>query len=495
MGSVESNSQPMVVPSVDDDGYEGPSFFWYDLETSGTDPRWDRIVQVAGLRTDMALNEIGRPIDTYVHLPDDVLPNPDATLVTGITPARTRTGIDEWQAAQLLQTIFSKPGTCGVGYNSLRFDDEFVRFAFYRTLHDPYAREWQHGNSRWDLIDLVRATGALRRDGLAWPTLEGDPSFKLELMAEANHIEHGQAHDALSDVRATLGLARLIREKQPKLFAYYFENRFKKRVRRLLEPFGARLCVHVSGMYPRARYCLAPVVSVCRHPSNANSIVVADLSQDIEPLLTLSAEELQQRLFKAGGEERPPLKEVRVNRCPFVAGSEVLNDENLKRLDLNMRVIQKRWHKLRQPGLWKKISRIYERPPEPGGTLDADAALYGGFLRDDDRQRCAAFREQLGPAAWPSLPAFSDTRLATLAARLKARAFPQLLTPEEQGRWHAFVTDKLGAHDSAWLALPAFFARLAELEAETPSAAPLLAELRAHGDALAHRYGVGTAAS
>ena len=106
---------------------------------------------------------------------------------------------DETQALLEINRIFSTPGTCVVGYNSLRFDDEFMRYGLYRNLIDPYAREWQNNNSRWDIIDLVRATGALRRDGIKWPTTdEGHPVYNLEKMTAANDLEHGSAHDALS---------------------------------------------------------------------------------------------------------------------------------------------------------------------------------------------------------------------------------------------------------------------------------------------------------
>ena len=211
------------------------SIFWYDLETSGINPRWDRVIQFAGLRTDLSLQETGEELCTYVRLPADVLPNPVAALVTGITPQQTqREGIDEWEAFRKILKLFSKPGTCVAGYNSLRFDDEFVRYGLYRLLMDPYAREWQNGNSRWDMIDLVRAAYALRPDGIEWPEENGVPVFKLEALAAANGITHESAHDAMSDVRATVGLAKVIRDKQPLLYEYYFKMPAKKKVRALL---------------------------------------------------------------------------------------------------------------------------------------------------------------------------------------------------------------------------------------------------------------------
>ena len=465
------------------------SFYWYDLETSGTDPRWDRIVQFAGLRTDADLNEIGDAVSTYVRLPDDVLPNPDAARVTGITPELTHErGIGEWQALTRINELFAQPGTCVAGYNSLRFDDEFVRHGLYRALMDPYAREWQGGNSRWDLIDLVRAAGALRRDGVEWPRdADGLPVYRLELLTVANGIEHGQAHDALSDVRATVALARLIRDAQPKLFDYYLSCRDKKFVRSLLEPFGARLCVHVTGMYPRDRYATAPIVSVCRHPTNSNAIIVADLARDVEQLVQGSEEEIREALFRPGNADRPPLKEVRLNRCPFVAGIEVLDDENWSRLGFDRKLIAERQRRLQKPGIAKKLMRVYSRGPrEP--APDPEAALYEGFVGDADRSRCQTLQRLLAENRWQDLD-FVDKRLVALAGRLKARSFPDKLTPGERADWHAFVRDKLFAEDAPWLTLPEYRARLAAMRADPTADDALLDSLEAHAARLEGEYG------
>ncbi len=465
------------------------SFYWYDLETSGTLPKWDRIVQFAGMRTNGDLETIGDEFCTYVQLPDDVLPDPDASLVTHITPQMTHNeGLTEANAIRRVNELFAEPGTCVAGYNSLRFDDEFVRYSLYRNLLDPYAREWQGGNSRWDLIDLVRATGALRRDGIEWPQ-DGDglPVYRLEELTAANGIEHGQAHDAMSDVRATVGLARLIKTRQPKLFDYYFGLRHKKQVRALLEPFGARLCVHVSGMYPRDRYGVAPVVSLTRHPTNGNSVIVVDLARDIEPLLQLSAEEISEQLFASDNPDRPGLKEVRINRCPFVAPIEVLTEENVERLSLDLKTVKERARRLTQPGLAQKIARVYH-VDKPAPSADPDAALYDGFLQDEDRSRCQQLRSELQTGRWREMD-FRDPRLARLARRMKARSYPALLDEDEIGRWRAFVAGKLEG-EGDWRNLRAFESRIAELSSEidNPEGGRVLEALVLHAQDLRLRY-------
>ncbi len=468
----------------------GNSFYWYDLETSGVEPKWDGIVQFAGLRTDENLEVIGDEFCTYVRLPDDVLPNPDSVLVTGITPQLTQAkGMAETQALVKINELFSAPGTCVAGYNSLRFDDEFMRYGLYRNLLDPYAREWQQGNSRWDLIDLVRATGGLRRDGIEWPVDEdGLPVYKLEVLTATNRIEHGHAHDAMSDVRATVALARLIKDKQPKLFDYYFQLRHKKKVREVLEPYGTRMCVHVSGMYPRSRSGVAPILPMTRHPTNGNSVIVVDLAADVEPILEWSAEEIAGELFKAGAERRPPIKELRINRCPFVAPIEVLNEENQARLEIDLKLAKERARRLGQPGIVQKLLQVFQQS-RPAAAVDADAALYDGFLQDEDRSRCTHLHELLRTGRWQTLD-FKDQRLHTLAQRMKARSFTGLLDEGEIGPWRDFVVGKLEG-EGDWLSLRAYDARVEELLCDgslSGDKLELVARLAEHAQDLRLRY-------
>ena len=393
-----------------------------------------------------------------------MLPDPVATTVTGITPQRTHEhGVTEWQALAEIHRQFAVPATCVAGYNSLRFDDEFVRFGFYRNMRDPYAREWQNGNSRWDLIDLVRAQGALRPDGMEWPhDDEGFPVYRLEALTTANGIEHGAAHDALSDVRATVALARLLKKAQPKLFDYYLDCRFKKQVRQVLEPYAARVCVHVSGMYPKERYRVAPVLPIGRHPTNSNSVIVADLGEDVEMLIHEDEMKLKENLFTKGATDRPPLKEIRINRCPFVADFAVLTEANMARAQIDPGVVEKRARRLRQPAVQQRIVNLYRDGRQPKAA-DVDAALYDGFLQDDDRSRCAAFTSAVAQGEWRDMD-FNDRRLVVLAERLKARSFSDLQSEEERQAWVSFVREKLAAEEVPWRTMSRFEEELDALQ-------------------------------
>ena len=424
------------------------SIFWYDYETTGINPRCDRAVQVAGIRTDVELNEIDQPLNLYCHLSEDILPHPAACLVTGITPSLLADkGLDEAEFITRTHAQLALPGTCGAGYNTLRFDDEVTRYSLYRNFFDPYAREWQGGNTRWDLIDVVRAAYALRPEGIVWPQNDGQVTLKLERLTAANGIDHGQAHDALSDVRATIALARLIREKQPKLYDWLFQLRTKQRVLdhvRLLQPM-----VHISGRFSAARHYLGVVLPLAWHPKNRNALIVCDLHYDPQPLLDMDAQSLRQLLYTRR-EELPegqlpvPLKLIHVNRCPVVAPLNVVRTQDQQRLQLDIGECQARAQRLiHAQEVWQdKVSAVYASedfvPSE-----DPEQQLYDGFLGDRDRRLCEQVRlcdpEQLAAQTWP----FDDERLPELLFRYRARNFPHTLSVAEQARWQMFCQQRL----------------------------------------------------
>lgn len=425
------------------------SIFWYDYETTGINPRCDRPLQMAGLRTDFDLNEIDEPVNLYCQPSDDILPHPAACAITGITPANlTERGLSEADFMTRVHAQLAAPGTCGAGYNTLRFDDEMTRYSLYRNFFDPYAREWQGGNSRWDLIDVVRAAYALRPDGIVWPTDdEGRVTLKLERLTAANGIDHGNAHEALSDVRATIALARLIREKQPKLYEWLFKLRSKQKVLdqiRLLQPM-----VHISGRFSAARHYVGVVLPLAWHPRNKNALIVCDLHLDPQGLLDLDADALRQRLYTrrddlAEGELPVPLKLIHINKCPVVAPLSVLRPQDQQRLGLDMPLYQQRALRLSDAQqVWlDKVAAIYARE-DFSVSQDPEQQLYDGFIGDRDRRLCEQVRSvdpaQLAQEQWP----FDDERLPELLFRYRARNFPETLNSEEQERWRVFCQKRL----------------------------------------------------
>lgn len=474
----------MAIDRVSNRAESAASFFWYDLETTGTDPRSDRIVQFAGIRTDLELNEVGSAFNTYVKCPVDVLPDPAACAVTGLTPQRVnRDGMNELEAYVAMNRCFAQPQTCVAGYNSLRFDDEFVRHGFFRHFIDPYAREWQGGNSRWDIIDLARAAAALRPEGIAWPTEEGLPTFRLGELADANGIAHRGAHDALSDVRATLDLARLLRDKQPRLFAYYLKLRDRGELQRRLRPERSSLSLHVSRMFARERNCIAPIIPLAWHPRNRYSVIVADVGRDVRPLIEWDVDRLRDALFGTHQDERPPLKEVRFNRCPFVAPLATLRPQDALRLKLDVAAAQRRADDLHAAvGMAEKVAALYGVRANTAAQ-DADASIYDGFIDDVDRVRCGeAISQMLDGVASPST-VFSDARLNELLFRMRARRDESMLSAPELTRWRAWMRSKLIDGGDTVMTLAKFRRFLAELDAP----AELIADLHAHANWIERR--------
>jgi exodeoxyribonuclease-1 len=473
------------------------TFFWHDYETSGADPWRDRPLQFAGIRTTMDLEIVGEPVMFFGKPPREMPPHPEACLITGIAPQQAeRDGLGEADFAARVHEQLAAPGTCGVGYNSLRFDDEFTRQMLYRNFHEPYGREWENGNSRWDLIDLVRMCAALRPEGIEWPRREdGTLSFRLEHLATANHLQQERAHDALSDVHALIGLARLIRVRQPRLWDWHFALRRKQKVFELLDVIGMTPVLHVSSRYPASRFCLAIVAPIAQHPTRAGEIIVYDLSADPSPLLALDEDEIADRVFTARadlpeGIERIPLRTVRANRAPALAPLSVLKGVDTARLQLDVeRCLAHRDQLATIDGLAEKLRRVFQRAADLPPPTDPELAIYSGFLPDADKRLLAEVRatppEQLGVRTFP----FRDARYPELLFRYRARNWPETLTPDERERWDAFRRERLTKPTPlTGLTLDEYFARIALLRAEHANDATKLAlldQLQAWGDTLA----------
>lgn len=469
------------------------SFLFYDLETFGADPRRSRIAQFAAIRTDEHLRQIEQASTFFIRPADDLLPSPEATLVTGITPQYAlQAGIDEADAFARIFEQMARPHTTTLGYNNLRFDDEFIRHGLFRNFHDPYAREWRGNNSRWDLLDVMRLAHALRPDGIEWPQREdGLPSFRLDDLAAANGVRDGDAHEALSDVRALIGIARRLRQAQPKLWEYALRLRDKRHAGRLLDPDTAAPVLHISQRYPAARLCAAPVLALARHPQIENRIIVYDLEREPDELLTLAPEAIAERLFQsraklAADQPRIGLKEVHLNRSPALVQWAHLRNADFQRLRIEPAQALARAERLRAagPDLAEKIRRVYARP-EPPAPADVDASLYDGFLPDQDRPRLDRVRAtppaQLGRIDF----GFSDPRLPELLFRYRARNWPDTLNVDERRRWDAYRQRRLQTDaDLAEPNLAQFHRQLETLrqhKADDQPALALLEQLRLWG--------------
>lgn len=454
------------------------SFFWHDYETFGRVPRRDRPAQFAGVRTDAELNEIGEPVMWHCQPAPDSLPDPESCLLTGILPQHCLAqGLREAEFADRIETELARPGTVGVGYNSIRFDDEVTRHLFWRNLIDPYAREYKNDCGRWDLMDTVRCMYALRPEGLQWPRHpDGRPSFKLEHLTAANGVAHEAAHDALSDVRATLALARRVKAANPRLWDFCLKLRSKQAVWDEIRP--GRPFLHISGMYPADRGCLALVWPLAPHPTNKNELIVWDLAEDPSELFSLNPDEIRHRLYTRAedlpeGVRRLPIKTIHVNKSPVVIGNlRTLSPAMAQRwgLDLDAAARHAELAEAGAPtllGLWPAVFRR----PSGAQPPDVDEDLYGGFIGPTDRQRLDRLRAQ--PATDPAWrrASFDDPRLGELVFRYRARNFPETLDATEQARWQRHCAERLHLGAGGGLTLSAFFERIDQLSEQVGTAA------------------------
>lgn len=450
------------------------TFFWHDYETFGISPRVDRPAQFAGIRTDADLNELAQPVMVYCQPPLDYLPQPQACLLTGIVPQTClERGLPEHRFADVIEAELALPATVGVGYNTIRFDDEVTRYLFWRNLIDPYAREWQNQCGRWDLLDVVRCTWALRPDGIEWPRHDdGRPSFKLEHLTVANGLTHEAAHDALSDVRATIALARLIKTKQPRLWDFCLKLRKKEAV--LTEIGVGQPFIHISGMNPVTQGCISVVWPLAPHPSNKNEIIVWDLAHDPAELFALSARDIKQRMYTRSedlpeGVTRLPIKTIHINKSPIVIGNlktltpAVLDRWQIKLDQALLHAKTAEQHSHTMAGMWPEV---FARDT-PYGPADVDQDLYGGFLGNDDRRLLMRLRslspEALAEHLADRQPNFEDERLGEMLFRYRARNFPGTLSDDEQARWTAHCAAALEDGSLGGLSLAAYTTQLDEM--------------------------------
>lgn len=437
----------------DSAGSVAPTFYIHDYETFGLSPSMDRPAQFAGIRTDQDFNIIGEPLVIYCKPPVDYLPQPEACLVTGITPQKAmKDGLCEADFMRLIHEQFATPGTCVMGFNNIAFDDEVTRYALYRNFYDPYAYSWQNGNSRWDILNVVRACYALRPEGISWPVDDkGAPRFRLEMLSASNGISHANAHDALSDVIATIEMAKLVKKAQPKLFSYLFDLRNKNKVKALIDVVSIKPLVHVSSRFPATQGCMSWVAPLGWHPTNQNAVMLVDLSQDISPLLELNSDEICERLFtpksELGDLARIPVSLAHINKCPVLAPASTLAAERAQQLGIDKELCLKNLAMLRaHPEVRQKLADVYSQEFTGSKNTDPDTQLYDGFFSQADKSTMDLVR-----ATPPDLLGyhpfkFNDPRLPEMLFRYRARNWPHTLSEVEQKRWGQHCTDYFSCH-------------------------------------------------
>jgi len=466
------------------------TFYWYDYETFGVSPKIDRISQFAGIRTDENLNILDEHM-FYCKPTHDCLPAPEACAVTGISPQLCeQKGMIEHEFIKKINNEFTTPNTCIVGYNSIRFDDEFTRYALYRNFIDPYAWHWKNGNTRWDILDVVRLCYALKKDAsLKWVhTDEGKPVFKLDQLSLVNGIEHANAHDALADVRATIAIAKIIKDTQPQLFDYAFSLREKKTVESKVALFEPML--HTSGMYPATLSCTRLAVALAYHPEYNDRAIVFNLDQDPSILLEMDIKELKTLMFTKQSElpegiKRLEIKDLIFNKSPmFVPNVYKLDPKVVAQLQIDMDACIERlsFIKDNQTAISKVVQALYKNDQERTKTSDVDQALYDGFMDNADKR----IGDQVQTLSKEELkgfhPKFKDSKLSKLLINFKARNYPESLTDDEQEDWFEIVQGRVQAGEGGYLAIDDYFQRINNMREQHPDKENLWQQLEAYGE-------------
>ncbi len=427
------------------------TFYWYDYETFGNRPTVDWPVQFAGIRTDSEFNEIDEPLELLCRFPEDKLPQIDACLIHHFTPKQVQSELIEPEFIHKINQQFSRPDTCVVGYNNFNFDDEVTRFSLYRNFLDPYAREWQNRNSRWDLIDVVRLCYALRPEGLNWPLSETQTvSFKLENLTRLNNLPHDSAHNAVSDVRATIALAKLIQSQNPELMRYVLNCKDKKSAEKLLDLKDKKPVIYISSYISAKKYCLSVIMPIMYHPVFSNQIIVCDLSVNPCSWLNYSLKELKESWFEKSdileqkGLKRLPLSSVRLNRCPVLVSWKVLRPQDMQRLEIDQKVLEQHYTHIinHHDEISSKLSQLFQVDKMPE-KKDPDQMLYDGFFSKKDQQLIGQVSKLKPEQLTHYTCLFSDNRLAPLFFLYHARNWPDTLSETDRLNWNQYCYHKL----------------------------------------------------
>jgi exodeoxyribonuclease-1 len=457
------------------------TFLFYDLETTGKDPAADRILQFAAQRTDANFKPIGEPVNLHVHLDDDILPSPGAALVTSLTPQKAQGGISELELTHYTQEKLFIPNTIVVGYNNISFDDNFMRYLYWRNFFDPYEWAWKDGRSRWDLCNVTRMVRAIRPDGIVWPVDDnGKACNKLEKLTEANGLNHHQAHDGLSDVIALIELAQLIHQHQPKMFNYLLSLRNKNKVTEIVSHTHPKPFVFTNTRYGHNYEYTSVAIPIAEGVTNS-AILTYNLRYDPTPWLQFDAKQLAEFRFTSyedlEAKSLPPFPfhTLTTNQCPAVAPIAVLSEQNgWDKLSLNPDTVKHNLTTLRQnPQFIDQVKEAYQAEPYPDDKKDPETRLYDGFLNDADRQTVTNIRaaDIAKLASWS--PYFHDDRLPELFLHYKARNFAEILSQPELEQWKAYRLAKLLAQE------PKFQAELTAMRPlATPQQQPLLDQLQ-----------------
>lgn len=399
------------------------TFLFYDLETTGLSKPFDQILQFAGIRTDTKLNELER-YELKVKLNPDVIPSPYALITHHLGIRDVATGLSEYEAIQKIHGWMNQPNTISLGYNTLGFDDEFLRFSFFRNLLTPYTHQYTNQCGRMDLYPMAIMYYLFKKHVLQWPEIEGKISFKLEQLNHANQLAQGRAHDAMVDVEATLQLAKIFYKEYD--MWNYLAGHFNKSVDlERLQPLQKNIALLFDGFLRSENAFHCPVLFIGPHRHYKNQLLWLRLDTELSSDILETA-----RVFnKKPGEPSfilPP-------KDRFL---QHLTSDRLALAEANYKWLEK------NPDLFSKIVEHYTEYKHPTyPNTDIDAALYlAGFKSFVEERFCQQFH-----AAHPKEKAMMAEKiqnplLQTQSIRILGRHFPEVLTVAQSEKFNHYMS-------------------------------------------------------
>lgn len=447
-----------------------PRFVFYDIETTGLDPRFAQIIQVAALRTDDRL-EVRDELNLRCRLLPHVVPDPAALLATGVGPGHLRSA--PFSHPEMIDLLFEKLSAWGpshfVGHNALRFDEPFLRHAFYSTLHPPYFTQ-RGGNSRGDSLRLAHAVHRLAPHALTIP-LDGDgrPCFALARLADANGYRRYRAHDALEDAYAVRFLCALVRDNAPDVWSYWLQLSDKRAVAAIV--LGPRVFVALT---PAGEPPVVPLSAFWRDPEIPTEVLAFDLRHDPAAWLAMPAAALRQMLGERA--EAHIVRRLRTNAQPLVLAAE-----DAVRLALAAPEDRVLWEAraalLRATPLFRLALAHAVRDARPARAQEpyVEAELYCSLPLERDLALMAEFHRSAPERRLELLAALVDPRFRTLGRRLLALEHPELFPAAFHARCAAAIAGRLLTEaPRPWCTIPAARRHLVALERETPPEARAL---------------------
>lgn len=421
------------------------TYLFYDIETSGLNKCFDQVLQFAAIRTDLELNELERH-EILVKLNPDTVPTPQAVITHKLTPEILERGIPEYEAIVQIHQLLNMPGTISLGYNTLGFDDEFLRFSFFRNLLPPYTHQYANGCGRMDIYPITVAYYLYKPEVLKWLQINNINSLKLEHLNAANQFTVGTAHEAMADVEVVLALTRVLKQ-QTEMWDYlckYFDKKIDLERALKLTPEIMHnndkyvFALLLDGSFGAKRNYQCPALGIGMHNHYLNQSLWLALDSTELSKTTIDSIAATTKIYRKRFGE-PPLLLPKSSRFMAHLNQErqTLVANNLAWLMNNSDILQEIIHYYKE----------YKYPLIP--NLDVDAALYqNGFLTRDEQLFCERFHTANLAAKIGLLERFPNANLRSQALRVLGRNYFSSLPDNYKKEFLTFLA-KINPADAA----------------------------------------------